>query len=228
MTTIQSEKSLGVIGGMGPEATVDFMQKLVEATPAEVDQDHIETIVYNDPKIPDRNRAILEGTESPLPRLKENLKELEQVGAQVIAMPCNTAHYYFDDLEQEATTQFINMVRRTRGRLEESNISSTGLLATKTVIEADVYSKEFADSNVELVEPVDKNALMDCIYDIKRQNYQSAQNSLDKVVTEFRDEGIDSLVIACTDLGILDFKSDLKTFDSTSILAESCVQEVRA
>ncbi len=89
---------LGVLGGMGPLATVDFLQKLIEETPASRDQDHIPVIAYSVPQIPDRPLAILGKGESPLPHMLEGIHTLKRAGAQAIAIACNTAHYWYDDL----------------------------------------------------------------------------------------------------------------------------------
>jgi len=224
----QFDRVLGVLGGMGPEATVDFMDKLVTTTPAEVDQDHIETVVYNDPKIPDRNQAILEGAESPLPRLKRNVNRLEELGVDVLASPCNTAHYYFEDLKSESDAPFINMISQTREVIEESEVKSAGLLATETVIEAGVYDDEFAESQVDLVEPADSSALMGCIYDIKRKNHQQAQDSYNKVIKNMIERGIGCLIVGCTDLALLEVDFDVRTVDTTSVLVDACIERTRA
>ncbi|MDH5021362.1 cysteate racemase [Halobacterium rubrum] len=224
----QFDRVLGVLGGMGPEATVDFMDKLVTATPAEVDQDHIETVVYNDPKIPDRNQAILEGAESPLPRLKRNVNRLEELGVDVLALPCNTAHYYFEDLASESDAALINMISRTREVIEEMGIESAGLLATETVMEAGVYDDEFAESPVDLVEPADRDALMSCIYDIKRKNHQQAQDSYDEVIRQLMEREVSCLIVGCTDLALLEVEFDIPVVDTTSVLVDACIDRTRA
>lgn len=224
----QFDRVLGVLGGMGPEATVDFMDKLVTATPAEVDQDHIETVVHNDPKIPDRNQAILEGAESPLPRLKRNVNRLEELGVDVLALPCNTAHYYFEDLASESDAALINMISRTREVIEEMGIESAGLLATETVMEAGVYDDEFAESPVDLVEPADRDALMSCIYDIKRKNHQQAQDSYDEVIRQLMEREVSCLIVGCTDLALLEVEFDIPVVDTTSVLVDACIDRTRA
>src|SRR3954471_9827880 len=92
---------LGVLGGMGPLATVDFLAKLIEETPAKGDPDHVPVIVYSVPQIPDRPGAILENTESPLPAMLEGVRHLKRGGATLIAIACNTAHFWYDALSAE-------------------------------------------------------------------------------------------------------------------------------
>jgi len=221
------EKVLGVLGGMGPEATVDFMDKLVSATPAEVDQDHIETVVYNDPKIPDRNSAILNGSESPLPRLVRNMQRLENIGADVLAAPCNTAHYYFEELNTKTNADFINMVTEARRELEAADIESAGLLATETVMETGVYANEFVNSSVDLIEPDSRDSLMECIYDIKQKHHLRAQKSFDIVIDELESKGVEALIVGCTDLALLEVRSEARVFDTTTILAEACIERMK-
>jgi len=91
------EKVVGILGGMGPEATVDLFMKIIKATPAKKDQDHLRIMIDNNPKIPDRTLAILGRGKSPLKQLQETLHNLERAGAEVIAIPCNTAHYYYNE-----------------------------------------------------------------------------------------------------------------------------------
>jgi hypothetical protein len=100
---------IGILGGMGPMATVDFMTKIIEQTPAQCDQDHLPLIVYSVPQIPDRTRSILGEGESPLPHLLRGLSVLRQAGAACIAMPCNTAHYWFDTLQRESGSVMLHI-----------------------------------------------------------------------------------------------------------------------
>ena len=95
------EKVIGVLGGMGPEATIDLFQKIVKLTPAKKDQEHIRIIIDNNPKIPDRTKAILYNGENPLPELVKTAQNLERAGADFIIIACNTAHYYFHKIQKE-------------------------------------------------------------------------------------------------------------------------------
>src|SRR4051812_14632246 len=97
----EKRRVLGVLGGMGPLATVDFLKKLIEETPATRDQDHVPVVVYSVPQIPDRPGAILEATESPLPAMLEGVRVLKGAGAAALAIACNTAHYWYDELSAE-------------------------------------------------------------------------------------------------------------------------------
>ena len=102
--------AIGVLGGMGPMATVDFLAKVIELTPASRDQDHLPFIVYSVPQVPDRSASIVEGRESPLPAMIEGLRTLVRAGVECIAIPCNTAHHWHDDLARESSVPVLHMV----------------------------------------------------------------------------------------------------------------------
>ncbi|WP_247730623.1 aspartate/glutamate racemase family protein [Halovivax limisalsi] len=214
---------LGVLGGMGPRATVNFVETLIDETPAETDQEHIPTIVYNDPTIPDRNAAILDGAESPLPKLRTIARNLEAQGVDAIAIPCNTAHHYYDALTASVDVEILNMVQAVRETVESAGVSSVGILGTTTVLEAGIYRDYFADSTVELIAPEAREAVMDVIYAIKEGEHDSAQTTFESIIADFERQSVDSLIIACTDLSVLDVPDSTTTYDSSRILAIECV-----
>ncbi|MEA5388497.1 amino acid racemase [Haloarculaceae archaeon H-GB11] len=223
----EGEPTLGVLGGMGPDATVNFMSEVVAKTPAARDKDHIETVVYNDPKIPDRNKAILEGAESPLPRMIRNAQRLESMGVDIIALPCNTAHYFYDDLAASVDIEIIHMIERTRERLEAQDLSAAGLLATSTVMETELYRDVFRNSTVDLVYPNQTDRLMEAIYAVKEGRWETASEVTDSVVSEFKEQGLEAVIVGCTDLSVLSSDWDLSAVDPTEILAEECVEAVQ-
>lgn len=222
-----NEKVLGVLGGMGPDATANFIQEVIAATPAERDEDHIETIVYNDPKIPDRNEAILEGAESPLPRMSRNAERLESVGADVIAIPCNTAHYYYDEVASSVDVDVFHMIELTRERVELNEVEKAGLLATSTVMETRLYRDVFDDSPVDIVHPEAKDRLMDAIYAVKRGNRAEATAIVDDIITGFADDGVEVVLVGCSDLSVLASNWSLTTVDPIRVLADACVATVQ-
>ncbi len=97
----RQEKIIGILGGMGPAATLALYERIIALTPAQCDQDHLRVIIDSNPKIPDRTAAILGNGESPLPAMAESAKTLERAGADFIVIPCNTAHYWLDELQKE-------------------------------------------------------------------------------------------------------------------------------
>ncbi len=127
------KKVLGVLGGMGPLATVDFLRKLIEETPAARDEDHIPVVAWSVPQIPDRPAAIAGNGASPLPALLDGIRTLKQAGAVAIAIPCNTAHYWYDDMVREGGLPIIHIADAALAELAAQRIKGTtiGLIATK-------------------------------------------------------------------------------------------------
>jgi aspartate racemase len=141
------QKTVGIIGGMGPEATVDLMQRIIQATPANDDQDHLRMLVDNNPKVPSRIKALIEGTgEDPAPVLVQMARDLERWGAGFLAMPCNTAHHFHPAVQAAVGVPVLNMIELTAGRIQQEtpNVRKVGLLASTAVIRTDLYGKSFA------------------------------------------------------------------------------------
>ncbi|HXF67998.1 MAG TPA: amino acid racemase, partial [Burkholderiales bacterium] len=132
---------LGVLGGMGPLATVDFMRKVIEATPARSDQEHLPLIVYSVPQVPDRTAAILQGGASPLPAMLRGIEVLGRAGAQALAIPCNTAHYWYDELVRQGGLPILHIADAACAALERRGVrgAAVGLLATSGTLAAGFY-----------------------------------------------------------------------------------------
>src|SRR3712207_6717344 len=117
---MQAHKRLvGVLGGMGPAATVDFMAKVIAVTPAEVDQDHVPMIVHQVPQIPSRTAAVAQGTHEPLAAMIEGLRVLENAGAEILVIPCNTAHHWYEQLARSTPLEIIHIADAVHGMLKE-------------------------------------------------------------------------------------------------------------
>lgn len=136
-----SEKVIGILGGMGPEATIDLFYKIIKLTPAEKDQDHLRIIIDNNPKIPDRIAAILGKGEDPLPVLQETARNLEKAGADFIIIPCNTAHYFLSSIQESIKIPILNMIEETAKETQKRipQIQKVGLLASIGVYETKIY-----------------------------------------------------------------------------------------
>ena len=150
------EKTVGIIGGLGPEATVDLMRRVIQATPAGDDQDHIRMIVDCNPKVPSRMKAILEGTgENPAPYLVTMAKDLAAWGADFLVIACNTAHLYFDRIQEAVPIPVLNMIDLTVDHVVTENpaIRKAGLLASWTVIRPGLYEAAFEKRGVALLHP---------------------------------------------------------------------------
>src|ERR671937_468722 len=143
---------LGVLGGMGPLATVDFLRKLIEETPASRDADHVPVVVYSVPQIPDRPAAIIGDGPSPLPEMAAGVRVLARAGASCIAIPCNTAHYWFDELAREAGAPILHIADAACDALARRGGSPTvGVIGTRGTIAAGFYQERLTARGLQVV-----------------------------------------------------------------------------
>lgn len=134
-------KTIGIIGGMGPLATIDLYHRIVELTPARSDAEHIPTVIDSNTRIPDRTASILAGGESPVKELVRSAKRLEAAGADILLIACNTAHYYYDEVQAAAKTKVLNMPRITAKYVKDSGMKRVMLLSTTGTVKAGVYGR---------------------------------------------------------------------------------------
>ncbi len=220
-------KTVGILGGMGPESTAYFFQRIIELTPAQVDQDHIPIIVYNHPQIPDRTEAILNRGESPVPALLKGISVLQQAGSDFICIPCNTAHYYFPELNKQATVPLINLIDEVviSALAENPNLTRVGCLATPGTIKSGLYQKAFKQQGVEVISPEDW-ALSDLGAAIHRLKGKSKEYEfIQKLVDELIEKEIQALVLGCTELSLIrsNLSVNVPILDSVEILARKVV-----
>ena len=147
-------KTIGIIGGMGPLATVDLMQKIILSTRAATDQEHIHILVDNNTAIPDRSAAICGQGPSPVPQLIESADRLVAQGADVLLMGCNTAHYFLPELEPYLKRPLLNMIEATARWCRAQGIGCAGLLATSGTYQSGIYQQAFKKIGVRLVLPM--------------------------------------------------------------------------
>jgi len=189
---------VGVLGGMGPLATADFMRKLTELTPAATDQDHIPVIAYSVPQIPDRSASILAGSNAPLKAMRKGKAALEKAGATSIVIPCNTAHYWYDDLSHEGTAHILHIVDAVAAALKDLHISEgpIGLLATTGTIHARVYQNRLRHHNLDCIAPdssTQENEVMRGIKAVKAGDLQGGREALSHALHSLQDAGSVSL-----------------------------------
>ena len=153
ITNMINKKTIGIIGGMGPEATADLFNKIINLTPAEKDSDHIHILIDNNPMIPSRINAILYGGESPIPELTRMAKSLEKSGADFLIMPCNTASYYIDDIRKSVNIPVISIIEETSKYIinKYANIKTIGLLGTEMTVRLGLYQKELINNKINVV-----------------------------------------------------------------------------
>ena len=197
------KKIVGVIGGMGPLATVDLYRKIVEHTAADCDQAHVRTLIDSNTNIPDRTAALLSGGVSPVRELQSSARLLEQAGAQVLVMPCHTAHCFYDEVQAAVHVPVLNMIELTVQELKRRGVARAGLLATDGAVQSGIYQRHFEGSGIELLlpDPEGQAALMDMIYSgVKagRSDYdtQAVRTALNRLM----ERGAQTLILGCTEL----------------------------
>jgi aspartate racemase len=220
---------LGIIGGMGPLATADFFRKLVDATPATDDQDHIPVLIHSVPQIPSRPAAILRGGPSPLPALLDARDRLLKAGATMLAMPCNTAHHWYEDLVVECPVPFIHIVDAVTEQLPKG-ARELGIVATRATLLTRVFERRLAARGITLTAPDDAaydGAVQPAIEAVKRGAAAEGGRLLEPVIVAALERGAVAVVLACTELPIaLDAVASplrARCIDSTDALARACV-----
>ncbi len=211
-----NRKTVGVLGGMGPDATVDFFAKLVAATRAERDQDHLRILIDNDPTVPDRTAAVLGRGPSPAPRLTAMARGLVAQGAEVLVMPCNAAHAFVDAVREGAgDVPFIDLIETTvtATLTRHESVLRVGLLATDATLAAHLYENAYATAGVAALVPTpdDQKRVMAAIYDIKRGRTDgAAAATLRDVAAALVHAGAGAIVAACTEVPLALPESELE------------------
>ncbi len=229
-----SEKIIGILGGMGPEATVDLFYKIIKFTPAEKDQDHLRIIIDNNPKIPDRTAAILGKGEDPLPALQESARNLEKAGADFIIIPCNTAHYYISQIQESVNIPILNMIEETAKETQKRipQIKKVGLLASKGIYKTEIYHQHFKKYNIEVISPEekDKEEVMKVIYAVKAGNSsEKIKKNILKIVQKLIDKEAGAIIAGCTEIPLILKKGDISVpiIDPTQVLAKIAIRKAR-
>jgi aspartate racemase len=199
------EKVAGVIGGMGPEATVDFLRRIVAATPADDDADHIRVLVDNNPKIPSRIAALIDGTgEDPLPVLIAMARGLEKQGADFLTVPCNTAHYYLPQIAAAVSIPVLDMVTLAIAQLPQ--VRTIGMLASPVVQKVGLYASRLKDVGYDTLFPDEAGeAKMLSVIRAVKANTLTDEHRRDysAVARDLESAGADAFLIACTELSVI-------------------------
>lgn len=224
---------IGVLGGMGPAATCDFYAKLIAATPAAHDQDHLPVVLWSDPRVPDRSEALLEGGPDPTPWLEQGARFLRAAGCELLAVPCNTAHVFVRRLSDSLGIQLVDMVYETARRAEQTGLqgSKVGLLATNGTVHSRLYQDELSRLRIEALLPEDQGVVMAAIRGIKSGKIRERDGlELARQVDGLVARGAKAVVLGCTELPLLLTASGeqgregtLMLLDPTQILAEAVV-----
>jgi len=219
---------LGIIGGMGPLATADFFHKLIAATDAARDEDNIPVLIHSVPQLPSRPAAILHNGPSPLPALVAARDRLLAAGATMLAMPCNTAHHWYDDLARGGVVPFPHIADAVASELRTRK-GRVGIIATAATLTARIYERRLG-ADIEWMGPgaeAYRRAVQPVIEAVKRNDPAEGGRRIEPVIAELLERGASCVVLACTELPVamdaIASKLRERCIDSTAALARTCV-----
>ncbi len=227
------ELMIGILGGMGPEATVNCFAKIINNTPAQCDQEHLKIIVANNPKIPDRTSAILNSGTSPIPNLLESVDALVSAGVDFIIIPCVTVHYFVDELLQSRDVKILSILDAVTENIRNVHpqIDTVGLLATDGTIASKIFQKRLAASGIKTVVCSDsmQQQVMKAIYQIKTDSKAGSQAEITRHLVDASNSlvshGAQGIIAGCTEIPLALTQEDIEVpyFDSLLILARTAI-----
>jgi aspartate racemase len=227
------KKTIGILGGMGPEATAYFFGLIIKNTKAEKDQEHIPVIIYSNPEVPARTDAILEKGPSPLPHLLEGARVLKQAGADFIAMPCVTAHYFLDEIVAGEKVSFLSLVDETvlyvKRKMPE--LKKAGLISSTGTLKSRLFHDAFAREEVEVFGPQDgeQEQVMEAIFGKKgiKAGFTAGRPGeiIQGVAKTLIKRGAGAIIAGCTEVPLVLKEEDIDVplIEPLQILAEACV-----
>lgn len=222
---MDSKKKIGVVGGMGPMATVRLLDRIVSRTEAERDADHIRVFIDNNPMIPDRTDAILNGGPSPVDAICDSIQKLEGCGADFIIIPCNTSHYFFDEFQKSSNIEIVNMIEETGRVLAERGVKKVGVLATNGAVKGKVFERFLAPFGIAVMYPDEKEqqTVMSLIYNgVKAGKTDYDTTDFLKVVERLKADGAEEIIAGCTEISVAreQYGLDFAITDTLDVLAE--------
>lgn len=224
-----SGKTVGIIGGMGPAATALLFQKMIDYTEASSDSEHIHIIIDNCPSIPDRTTAILKGEDTPAKVICEIGRKLESYGAELLAIPCNTSHYFYSYIQEHMSVPVMNMIEETAKECVAKGFRKVGVLATTGTCQTGTYDRELKKYDIETVYPCEEGQmrLMEIIYDQVKAGKTLNTDIFAGYLEEMKKKGAEAFILGCTELPMA-FKDGAYGccyIDSLDILAKRTVEK---
>ena len=222
-------KKLGIIGGLGPMATIYFMELIVKMTKAKTDREHIPMIIYNYPDTPDRTEYLLDNTKpNPLNAILDMGINLKKQGADYVAMPCITAHYFGKEITECVGEGFINMIEETAKHLKNKGVDRIGLMATDGTVNSRVFEKVLNEYGIDVIVPSKEkqSMVMDIIYNQVKAGKEVNIDELYSVKSELKAKGAKLFILGCTELSVVkgNYPLDGEFLDVLEILAKSSIE----
>ena len=222
-------KTVGVLGGLGPMASVYFYEMVVNMTDAKIDQEHVDMIITNRATTPDRTAFIVgESDEDPSKVLIDDAKKLENYGVDFIAMTCNTAHYFYNKIANSINIPMLNIVEETIKHAKATNHKKLGILATTGNIKTNLYQDMCEKYEIEymILDENRQSQVMDIIYNDIKSGKSADMNKFNKLVNHLKENECDGIVLGCTELSILKNDNNLGNdlyIDSLEVLARQTI-----
>lgn len=221
-------ETLGIIGGMGPMATAYLLELVIQMTNAKTDQEHLRTIVFDNPQVPDRTAYILDREKpSPLPVLEDMAQTLERIGCGVLCAPCVTSHYFYPELSSSVSVPFLHMVEETARELQEAGRKKAGILATTGTVSTGLFQRALEKFGIEWAAPsqLGQGLVMSLIYDDIKAGQPANMGKFRRVSDELFDADCDSVILGCTELSLIKRNTPLGHgfLDALEVLAKRCV-----
>ena len=227
------KKTIGILGGMGPEATAYFYELIIKNTRAEKDQEHIPVVIYADPGVPERTAAVLGKGPSPLPRLLEGVRVLKEAGADFIVMPCVTAHHFYDEIMREVKVHFLNLVEETvlYALRKNPGLKKAGLVSSTGTSRARLFHEAFGREGVEIIEPeeAEQERVMEAIFGKEgiKAGHTSGK-SREAILDAARaliGRGAEAIIAGCTEVPLVLRGEDIDVplIEPLQILAEASI-----
>ena len=230
------QKTIGIIGGIGPWATVDLEQKILKLANADKDQDYPRIISFNNSQIPDRTEALLGNGPSPVPEIVKTAQTLLNAGAEVLCMPCNTAHAYIDDITwQLGHAKIVNLISEVVAFIQKNYplAKRIGLLVSTGSRKSNVYDKILLENGlvpIHLSDESQESLMMDAVYGpegIKADNTEQPRLLLEEAAKELAQQGADLIVMGCTEIPLVLKNSPVPLVDGNEVLATAIMREIR-
>ncbi|MFC5496925.1 aspartate/glutamate racemase family protein [Caenimonas terrae] len=198
-----SHRRIGVLGGMGPAATADFMHKLVLLTPASCDQEHLPVMIANLPHIHDRSRAILGQGEDPWPQLEAGIELMNRIGVGVLVIPCNSSHHWFDRMSACSEAPVLHIASASVSAIAATPASKVAIFATRGVISSGFYQQALARRDIGFWVPgptQEQEHIDSCIRLVKAGRLEEGGRSLELALRGAQSAGADTVILGCTEL----------------------------
>ncbi|MEG1642354.1 MAG: amino acid racemase [Synergistaceae bacterium] len=224
-------KILGILGGMGPAASAEFMKIMAEKYPATKDQEHPKVYLLSDPTIPDRSTAVTSGGVSPEPQIKADLEQLIDWGAEVLAVPCNSAHCFINNFRNQIKVPYVHIIEATVKKAKEKAPRGAWMVATQGTIKAGLYQQEAEKENYRLIVPPQDicDEIQSIIKYVKSGDMKTAGEKMKNAVEKLWKIEKLPVATACTELPLAYNASSLSqeyNISSLDALVEECINEI--